>query len=201
MEISFPGGPMRRVLTAILLVLLLAIPILPIAKADTDSVIDARFLKIKIVVDGKPVSNMVVNLTVNYDEENNYKWVRWDSVFIMSDQQAGRERVFLRPDHYETGVIPNTGRIRNIIVSKNRVTFDLIRSIERIVHIVCVKRGEDDYDLRGKCTYNGSNPGKKTVTEEWVLTDTLTLPSKEVFGYPERAKKAPKKKEAPKKRK
>lgn len=191
---------MRRVLTAILPVLLLIIPILPIAKADTDSVIDARFLKVKIVVDGKPVSNMVVNLTVNYDEEKNYKWVRWDSVFIMSDQQAGRKRVFLRPDHYETGVLPNAGRIRNIIVSKNRVTFDLIRSIDRIVHIVCVKRGEDDYDFRGKCTYNGSNPGKKTVTEEWVLTDTITLPSKEVFGYPERAKKAPKKK-APKKRK
>jgi hypothetical protein len=162
----------------------------PIAKAEM--LIDAPFLKIKMIMDGKPEkSSMVVNLKVRYDKEDGFKWATWDSVFITSDRLKGRKRVVLRSDHYETGVLYR-GRIRNLIVSENRVTFDLIRSIGNPVHIVCVKRGEDDYDFRGTSTCN-SNIVKKTMTEEWVLTDNLTLPSKEVFGYPERAKKAPKK--------
>lgn len=185
---------MRRVLTVILTVLLLVVYIAPpIAKAETEFVIDAHFLKIKMIVDGIPEnSSMVVNLTVGYDKKDDSKWATWDSIFIMSDSLGGGERVVLRPDHYETGVPPNSGRIRNLIVSENRVTFDLIRSIDRPVHIVCVKRGEDDYDFRGTSTYY-SNIMKRTMTEEWVLTDKIILQSKEVFGIPDQVEKAPKK--------
>ncbi|HEX8041984.1 hypothetical protein [Candidatus Deferrimicrobium sp.] len=185
---------MRKALTVILTVLLLAgyIPP-PIAKAETGLVIDARFLKIKMIVDGIPEnSSMVVNLTVGYDKKDDFKWATWDSIFIMSDSVGGGERVILRPDHYETGVPPNSGRIRNLIVSKNTVTFDLIRSIDRPVHIVCVKRGENDYDFRGTSTYY-SDIMKRSMTEEWVLTDKIILESKEVFGFPDQVEKAPKK--------
>src|SRR5512143_410295 len=182
---------MRRVHIVILTVLFLVVYMSPpIAKAEM--VIDAPFLKIKVIMDGKPEkSSMVVNLKVRYDKEENFKWATWDSVSITPDSLNGGKRVVLRSDHYETGVL-HTGRIRKLTVSGNRVTFDLIRSIGEPVHIVCVKQGNDDYDFRGTSTYY-SNIVKKTMTEEWVLTDYLTLPSKEVFGYPERAEKAPKK--------
>jgi len=185
---------MRRVLPVILTVLLLVVYIAPpIAKAETELVIDAHFLKIKMIVDGiHENSSMVVNLTVGHDKKDDSKWATWDSIFIMSDIVGGGERVVLRPDHYETGVPPNNGRIRNLIVSKNRVTFDLIRSIDKPVHIVCVKRGEDDYDFRGTSTYY-SDIMKRTMTEEWVLTDKIILQSKEVFGFPDQVEKAPKK--------
>lgn len=183
---------MRRVLTVILTVLLLDVYMAPpIAKAETEVVIDAHFLKIKMIVDGNPEnSSMVVNLTVGYDKKDDSKWAIWDSIFIMSDSLGGGERVVLRPDHYETGVPPDSGRIRNLIVAENRVTFDLIRSIDRPVHIVCVKRGEDDYDFRGTSTYY-SNIMKRTMTEEWVLTDKILLESKEVFGFPDQVEKTP----------
>jgi hypothetical protein len=141
---------MRRVLPVILTVLLLVVYIAPpIAKAETELVIDARFLKIKMIVDGIPEnSSMVVNLTVGYDKKDDSE-VGNMGLYFHNVGHCGKvgKRVVLRPDHYETGVPPNNGRIRNLIVSKNKVTFDLIRSIDRPVHIVCVKRGEDDYDF------------------------------------------------------
>jgi len=177
---------MRRVLAAILPVLLLAFSMIPpTAKADTEYVIDAHFLKIKMIVDGKPEkSSMVVNLTVGYDKKDDLKWATWDSVFIMSDTRTGGEKVVLRADHYETRVPPVPGGIRNLVVSGNKASFDLYRSLDRPVHIVCVKRGDYDYDFRGTSTYY-SDILKKTMTEEWVLTDKIILPSKEVFGHTE----------------
>jgi len=185
---------MRRFLPAILAVLLLVVSMVPhVATAETKIVIDAHFLKIEMIVDGIPENTfMVVNLTVGYDKKDDSKWAIWDSIFIMSDSVGGGERVVLRPDHYETGVPPNSGRIRNLIVSENRVTFDLIRSIDRPVHIVCVKRGEDDYDFQGTSTYY-SDIMKRTMTEEWVLTDKIIFQSKEVFEFPEGSEKAIKK--------
>jgi hypothetical protein len=179
---------MRRVLTAILPVLLLAVSLIPpIAKADTEYVIDAHFLKVKMIVDGKPEkSSMVVNLTVGYDKKDDYKWAKWDSVFIMPDTLSGGNKVVLRADHYETREPPVPGGIRNLVISGNKVSFDLYRSFDRDrpVHIVCVKQGDYDYDFRGTSTYY-SDILKKTMTEEWVLTDKIILPSKEVFGHTE----------------
>ena len=75
---------MRRVLPVILTVLLLVVCIVPpIAKAETEFVIDAHFLKIKMIVDGIPEnSSMVVNLTVGYDKKDDSKWATWDSIYV-----------------------------------------------------------------------------------------------------------------------
>ena len=185
---------MRRVLPAILPALLLVVSMIPsIAKADTEYVIDANFLKIKMLVDGKPENtSMVVNLAVGYDKKDDFKWATWDSVFIMSDTLSGGGKVVLRADHYETHDPPFPRGIRNLVVSGNKASFDLYRSIERPVHIVCVKRDDGDYDFRGTSTYY-SDIMKRTMTEEWILTDKIILPSKEVFGFPNQVEKVPKK--------
>lgn len=93
------------------------------AYAETQYVIDAHFLKAKMLVDGKLGDwRMIVNLSV--DMFQGRPCATWDSVFIQPDTLSGGKKVVLRADHYssEGKVIPD---IRNPRVSGNKATFDL----------------------------------------------------------------------------
>jgi hypothetical protein len=152
------------------------------AEVKSDIPIQASFLKVKIIEDGKiSEHSMVVSLTIAtaIDEKGNQaNWAIWDSVFIMPDSLTGGERVVLRADHYT-----HDNEIRNIKVVGNMASFDLFRSADRPVHIICIKHDFDNYEFRGTSTYY-SDLLKRTIVEEWVLTDRMILPSKEVYGYP-----------------
>lgn len=170
----------RRTLTRLqfgllgLIVLLLS-P-LSLLAGQSDVIIDARFVKMQIEVNGRRTSwHMVVDLSVV--KQDGLGRATWNSVFIMPDNLTGGKKTVLRADHYST----ENGGIQNLVIQGKTVSFDLVRSPDRKVKIICVKKGADKYDIKGTSFY-WSELMKERFTEVWSVTDRIVLPSLEVYG-------------------
>lgn len=139
-------------------------------------IIDAHFIKMQIEENGKKTSsNMIVDLFVV--NQNDIKSAVWNSVFIMIDNREGKKKTVLRADHYST----ENGGIDNLIIQGNTVSFNLNRSPDRKVRIICTKKSENEYDITGNSFY-WSSLLKINFTEVWSVTNKILLPSLEVYG-------------------
>jgi hypothetical protein len=174
---------MRRVLSAILLVVIWTAPLLAPAGGGNGIFSSAVSLKMKVLIDGKPTDrSYVVGYDVFFAQG---KWnVIWKGVRI---NEIGGETNLM-----SVRWSSSDGEIKNIVVGEDSASFDLItvvgkKAVNSAVHVVVEKRGIMDPtpDVRGTSVYY-DDVEKKTTTEEWVITDKLVLPSKEVFGFPEK---------------
>jgi hypothetical protein len=164
---------MRR-LSIVLLALFLS-PLSLIA-GQSDMIIDARFVRMQIDENGRRTNfNMVVDLSVVKQDGSLH--AIWNSVFIMPDELHGSKNTVLRADHYST----ENGGIQNLIIHGKTVSFDLVRSPDRKVKIICMKKDENIYDLKGTSFY-WSELLKKRFTEVWSVTNKIILPSLKVYG-------------------
>jgi len=101
----------------------------------------------------------------------------WNAVFIRPDEWKGKKRTFLKSVHYST----DEGTIENIVIQGNVISFELILSPKVKVQVVCIKKGEYDYDIKGNGLY-WNDLLKNTVSTKWLATENIVLPSLEVYG-------------------
>lgn len=144
--------------------------------SEPDVIINAHFIKMQIEENGKKTnSNMIVDLFVV--KQDGQKSAVWNSVFIMPDTLGGKKKMVLRADHYST----ENGGIENLVIQGQTVSFDLNRSPDRKVKIICTKKSDNKYDITGNSFY-WSSLLKINFTEVWSVTDKIILPSLEVYG-------------------
>ena len=190
---------MRRILLAVLLVPVILAPTIAFAEREGktvlpdksllmrkqhegETVLSVKSLLMTKRVDGKQVGkDMVVDISI--ERTNGVYIAAWDAVQISSVELANDvKQTHLRAKHYGT----DTGSIRNIVVKEKVVTFDIVRS-HGDMNVDIFRRGEFGLDLEIKAYgTHYMNKKQQKVTEEWVMTNDIKLPSKEIFGYPEK---------------
>jgi len=189
----------RRVLLAVLLVLAILAPTIASAERDGETVLrdksllmwkrqegetvlSVKSLLMTKLVDGKQVGkDMVVDISI--EKTNGVYIATWDAVQISSVDLANEvKRTYLRAKHYGT----DTGSIRNIVVKEKVITFDIVRS-HGDMKVDIFRTGEFGLDLEIKAFgTHYMNKKQQKVTEEWMMTNDIKLPSKDIFGYPEK---------------
>jgi hypothetical protein len=175
---------MRSILSVALLVIVVSAWICPFPAEGGETVFRGESVMMTKRIDGKSTErNLVVTVTVEYSD-GRYT-AKWDAVRISPVLLPnGVKRTSLRAQHYSTG----EGTIKNLVVKKDAITFDIVRSFGDL-NVVCARKGEFDFDIRATGThYKAEN--KVTYTEDWVMTGNITLPSPSVFGYPDRKPKS-----------
>jgi len=171
---------MRRVhpILPLFLIILHTSMLLPLS-ASGEMFSDVAWLKLKGLVDGKPNGfYKVVNYTVL---DTGMEWqIDWNEVQIKP--VGKREGVTLNPEHYST----SDRNVKNVVATKDAVSFDLINVTNEVSRVSCEKRSSDRLTIPDvkitKTVFD--NTKKKLVTYEYVVTDRITLPSQEVFGVP-----------------
>jgi len=94
------------------------------------------------------------------------------------------KRTSLKAQHYST----DDGTIKNLVVRKDVITFDIARSFGDL-NVVCTRKGEFDFNITATGPHYKAEK-KATYVEEWVMTGGITLPSLSVFGYPDKKPKS-----------
>jgi len=127
---------------------------------------------------------MVVDISI--EKTDGAYIATWDSVHICPIELANKVKLtHLRARHYGT----DTGSIRNIVVKEKSITFDIVRS-HGDMKVDISRTGEFGFDVGIKAHgthYRDKNQRK--FAEEWVMTNGIKLPSKDIFGYPEKKPK------------
>lgn len=181
---------MRRVLPVFFLFLMISAPDFvfaaqDVAMQDVATGLRARSILMTMLKDGKQVGrNLVVDVTIEY--ANGKYTATWDAVRITAiDLSNDVKRTHLRAEHYGT----DTGTIKNLVVKEKSISFDIARS-HGDMKVDIFKKGEYGLDLEVKAhgTHRG-NMKHGTMTEEWVMTDNIKLPSRDVLGYSEKKPK------------
>ena len=193
------GDAVRRVLPFVLFVLTVLAPTFSFAamegetdlsdksllmrnRQEDETVLRVRSLLMTMRVDGKQAGkDMVVDISI--EKTNGVYIATWDAVKISSVELANEvKRTHLRAIHYGT----DSGNIRNIVVKDKFITFDIVRS-HGDMKVEIFRTGEVGLDLEIKAYgTHYSNKKQRKFTEEWVMTNDIKLPSKEIFGYPEK---------------
>lgn len=193
---------MRRALPAVLLVLAMLASTFSFAeqegetvlrdkslsmtkKQEGESVFRAKSLLMAKQVDGKQDGqNMVVDISI--EKTDGGYIATWDAVHICPIELANNvKKTNLRAKHYGT----DTGSIRNIVVKEKVITFDIVRSHGNM-KIDIFRSGEFGFDVEIKAYgTHYINKTQRKFTEEWVMTGGIKLPSRDVFGYPEKKPK------------
>jgi hypothetical protein len=162
---------MRRVLTAILLILMLVIPF----SASAEMFAEGVFVPMKILSDGKESGTQLV---VNYSVmKSGGRWVAyWEEVMIR--QHISSKSTVLFPLIWSS----SGGDIKNVKVRRDSASFDLVMADGEAR--VVVGKGNDlsgkQPDVKVTYVYL-DRMSKKNITEEWVLTDRIVLPFNEIY--------------------
>lgn len=181
---------MRRVLPIFFLLLIIsasdfAFAVQDVAVQDVVTGLRARSILMTMLLDGKQVGrDLVVDVTIEY--ANSQYVVTWDAVRVTAiDLSNDVKRTHLRAEHFGT----DTGTIKNIVVKEKFISFDIARS-HGDMKVDIFKKGEFGLDIEikayGACHRNSK---QKIFAEEWVMTDNIRLPSRDVLGYPEKKPK------------
>lgn len=194
------GGAVRRAFLALLPVLAILAPtvaftereggavlrdkslLLMTNQQEEETVLRVNSLLMTKRIDAKQTGkDMVVDISI--EKINGVYIATWDAVQISSVELANEvKRTHLRAKHYGT----DTGSIRNIVVKEKAVTFDIVRS-HGDMKVDILRTGEFGLDLEIKAFgTHYMNKKQQKVTEEWVMTNDIKLPSKDIFGYPEK---------------
>jgi hypothetical protein len=176
---------MRKAFLLVFLGLAVSIPSFAFAIQEEETVFRGESVMMTKLVDGKRTErNMIVTISV---ESSGGKYAAsWDAVRISPIVlPSGVKQTSLRAQHYGTDV----GTIRNIVVKKDSITFEIVRSFGNM-QVTCARKGEFDFDIRAIGTHS-SERRKVTYTEEWIMAGNITLPSPSVFGYPNKKPKFP----------
>jgi hypothetical protein len=176
---------MRKVVPAILFALMVATPAPVSAVQGEEAVFRIRSLLLSVLFDGKDTGkDLVVDISVEFSGGKYV--VNWDAVHVKSiDLPNNVKKTYLKAEHFGT----NTGTVKNISVKEKVITFDLARDCGDM-KVTILRLGEFGFDVEIKA--NGtkfSNEKQQRFNEEWVMTDQITLQSREVFGYPEKKPK------------
>jgi hypothetical protein len=137
-------------------------------------------------IDGKRSGrDMIVGISVERSGEE--YTVDWDAVNIHPIELPGRvTRTSLRAVHYGT----DAGTIRNVVVKERYIAFDIIRA-HGDMKVEILRQGDNAPGFEIKAyRVRFSNKRQKMINEEWVVTESIQLPSREVLGWPGKKPKA-----------
>jgi hypothetical protein len=137
-------------------------------------------------IDGKRSGrDMVVSISVERSGEG--YTVNWDAVNIHPiELGGGATRTSLRAVHYGT----DAGTIRNVVVKERFIAFDIVRA-HGDMKVEISRTGDRGQEIVIRAyRVRFSNKRQKTVNEEWVMTESIRLPSRDLLGWPEKKPKA-----------
>jgi len=166
---------MRRVLPFALLIMVAVIPSIVGAIDEGEIYAQGLFVPMKVLLNGKESGTQLV---VNYHVINSGgRWiVSWEEVKIFQDTLS--KKTVLLPVIWST----SGGDIKNVVVRGDSASFDLVMAYgeARVVVGKGVVSTIPTPDVKVTLVYLDSS-SKKNITEEWVMTDRIVLPSKEVY--------------------
>jgi hypothetical protein len=175
---------MGSALSVALIVVIVSALIFPCPVEGGETVFRGESVMMTKRVEGKATERNLV-VTISVEVSGGRYSATWDAVRISPVLLPnGVKRTSLRAQHYST----DEGTIKNLVVKKDAITFDIARSFGDL-KVVCARKGEFDFDIRATGTHFKTEKNV-TYTEEWVMTGDITLPSPSVFGYPDKKQKS-----------